>query len=111
MHKMHHRMQNDNWIKGADANKIFRIRLKAEAVLTIEEGAQTRIFEFNERHMHLNRLPKNVRLLGGTSAREAQTTAGMYEFEVVTGNAAYKEGERFYLTQAQAENAYFSNCR
>lgn len=30
----------------------------------------------------------------------------MYEFEVVSGNAAYREGERFYLTPAQAQRAY-----
>jgi hypothetical protein len=35
-----------------------------------------------------------------------QPSNGMYEFEVVTGNAAYREGERFYLTAAQAERVY-----
>ncbi len=31
----------------------------------------------------------------------------LYEFEVIAGNAAYSEGERFYLTPAQARSAYF----
>lgn len=45
-------------------------------------------------------LPKSARLV----ARKA--VAGLWEFEVVTGNAAYKTGEHFYLTQAQADRAY-----
>ena len=39
--------------------------------------------------------------------RQDPTVPGMYEFEVVTGNAAYREGERFYLTPAQAQRVYF----
>jgi hypothetical protein len=35
----------------------------------------------------------------------------MYEFEVIAENAAYKRGERFYLTPAQAKRAYFSGRR
>lgn len=30
----------------------------------------------------------------------------IYEFEVVTGNAAYRAGERFFLTAGQAQRAY-----
>jgi len=30
----------------------------------------------------------------------------MYEFEVVTGNASYREGERFYLTHGEAQRVY-----
>jgi hypothetical protein len=43
-------------------------------------------------------LPKHVRFLGA---------GRLYEFEVVAGNASYREGERFYLTPAQARRAYF----
>jgi hypothetical protein len=54
-------------------------------------------------------LPKCVRPLDGGWTQDAPTVqfAGqMVEFEVVTGNAAYREGERFYLTAAQAKYAY-----
>ncbi|HMK88384.1 MAG TPA: hypothetical protein VK446_01940 [Methylocystis sp.] len=47
-------------------------------------------------------LPKRARRLG----REPDTDADLCEFEVVAGNAAYQQGERFYLTRAQARNAY-----
>ncbi len=58
----------------------------------------------------LSRLPQNVRFLGEVPTEidyAPQPPHGMYEFEVVTGNAAYREGERFYLTPAQAQRAYF----
>ena len=65
--------------------------------------------EFIERGAPLRRLPKSVRMLG-KSAVEAgsapERSAPMYEFEVVTGNAAYRAGERFYLTAGQAQRAY-----
>lgn len=57
----------------------------------------------------LSLLPKNVLLLGEAAPLTGdapEPLAGLYEFEVVTGNAAYREGERFYLTQAQAKRAY-----
>jgi hypothetical protein len=47
-------------------------------------------------------LPKSVRRV----EREAAFESGLCEFEVVTGNAAYKTGEHFYLTRAQADQAY-----
>ncbi len=65
------------------------------------------------RSVHSPRLPKQVRLrarepLSGGPGSEPAPWTGVYEFEVVTGNAAYREGERFYLTPAQAARAYFS---
>jgi len=65
--------------------------------------------EFSERGAPLCRLPKSVRMLGKQPAepgRAPERGAAMYEFEVVTGNAAYRAGERFYLTAAQARRAY-----
>jgi hypothetical protein len=35
----------------------------------------------------------------------------MYEFEVIAENAAYRKGERFYLTPSQAKRAYFADRR
>jgi hypothetical protein len=46
-------------------------------------------------------LPRSVRLLAPPAEARA-----FCEFEVVTGNAAYREGERFYLTRAKAQRAY-----
>lgn len=56
----------------------------------------------------LRRLPRSVRLLGasGDAPRSQSGMYEFYEFEVVSGNAAYREGERFYLTPAQAQRAY-----
>ena len=48
----------------------------------------------------LGRLPKNARRIG------AAQPANLVEFEVVTGNASYCEGEHFYLTAEQARRAY-----
>lgn len=57
----------------------------------------------------LGQLPKNVRLVGGPDISLApQDQEKLYEFEVLTGNACYREGERFYLTPAQARRAYLS---
>lgn len=47
-------------------------------------------------------LPKKVRFVGPTGD---SASGGLLEFEVVTGNAAYGAGERFYLTPAQARRA------
>ncbi|HUI22557.1 MAG TPA: hypothetical protein VLZ74_16140 [Methylocella sp.] len=57
----------------------------------------------------LSWLPKQVRLIREVPAKAGNTgqlLTGMYEFEVAMGNAAYQEGERFYLTRAQAQQAY-----
>ncbi len=51
-------------------------------------------------------LPSKVRCLGKIATPSDQPSKGMYEFVVVKGNAAYREGERFYLTPAQAQRAY-----
>ena len=48
----------------------------------------------------LGRLPTNARRIG------AAHSANLVEFEVVTGNASYREGEHFYLTAEQARRAY-----
>ncbi len=70
-------------------------------------GAGTR--EFREQGASLRRLPKSVRFLGKWPADAdcaPDRSSGMYEFEVVTGNAAYQEGERFYLTHGEAQRVY-----
>lgn len=50
-------------------------------------------------------LPKSVRRVDQAAAFDAE----LCEFEVLTGNAAYKAGEHFYLTHAQAAQAYGTN--
>jgi hypothetical protein len=77
--------------------------------MAIAGGAGTWGREFREQGASLSRLPKNVRFLGEVPTKtgcEPQSTTLMYEFEVLTGNAAYREGERFYLTPAQAQRVY-----
>ncbi|MGA8172521.1 MAG: hypothetical protein WB816_17055 [Methylocystis sp.] len=72
------------------------------------------VLELSERSVGSNLLPKTVLLRGEFPTRDAgapQLAPGMYEFEVVTENAAYKKGERFYLTPSQAKRAYFSGQR
>lgn len=80
--------------------------MRGEAIL-VRDGGELGAF--------LGRLPRSVRFLGASPGRRGEAfrsqsgmhvVAGMYEFEVVSGNAAYREGERFYLTQAQAQRAY-----
>lgn len=63
-----------------------------EALLTILEKDEGAGFAL---------LPRSVRLLAAP-----QEARAFCEFEVVSGNAAYREGERFYLTQAKARRAY-----
>jgi hypothetical protein len=73
----------------------------------LDGGAGAR--EFREQGGSLSRLPKNVRFLGKWPAetdRAPEPSNGMYEFEVVTGNASYREGERFYLTHGEAQRVY-----
>ena len=75
--------------------------------MMIERGAGA--LTLDERALSLNRLPKSVRMLGRQPAEQDRTPelgAPMYEFEVLTGNAAYRAGERFYLTAGQAQRAY-----
>jgi hypothetical protein len=50
----------------------------------------------------LGLLPKSVRLLAASGAG----AEALCEFEVVSGNAAFREGERFYLTPSRALKAY-----
>lgn len=74
-----------------------------------DEGARNWVRDFREQGASLSRLPQNVRFLGEVLTEAdcmPQSSTGMYEFEVITGNAAYKEGERFYLTPAQAQRVY-----
>lgn len=55
----------------------------------------------------ISHLPKCVRFLREAPAgTDFIQSAGLYEFEVVKGNAAYREGERFYLTPLQAQRVY-----
>jgi hypothetical protein len=46
-----------------------------------------------------------VRLVGGAAQAGDGLDDGLLEFEVLKGNAAYGEGERFFLTPAQARRA------
>jgi hypothetical protein len=102
MHKMHDGIGNDNWICAAGLCFDPFGRGAMEATMTIDQGAGN----FWERSAHSLGLPKKVRLRGS-----ATPSAPVYEFEVIAGNASYREGERFYLTPAQAERAYFSARR
>jgi hypothetical protein len=80
--------------------------LSTVATMGMDQGA---VREFKEQGAPLNHLPKSVRFLGEAPTETdcmPNSSAGMYEFEVVTGNAAYREGERFYLTPAQAQRVY-----
>jgi hypothetical protein len=68
------------------------------------------IADFRQPGPFLSRLPKHVRLVNGAwgDGPIGPNSNDLYEFEVVTGNASYMEGERFYLTPGQAKIAYFS---
>jgi len=81
--------------------------------MRIDKIAGDRAPEFFERSANIVGLPKCVCFLGQESSQGdfVSPSSGVYEFEVVTGNASYREGERFYLTPAQAERAYFSGRR
>ncbi|HXY59502.1 MAG TPA: hypothetical protein VEH76_13085 [Methylocystis sp.] len=55
----------------------------------------------------LRLLPRSVRLVSPTSRLEAPASPeDLCEFEVVAGNAAYKQGEHFYLRRSKALRAY-----
>ncbi len=81
----------------------------------IEEGAGKRGRQICERNADATGLPKYACFLGKGPRAAPKTPTGfyerpdcdLYEFEVVTATAAYNKGERFYLTPAQAERAYF----
>jgi hypothetical protein len=69
--------------------------------------------DFRKRDASMSRLPKIARLIGGDRLvgacdpqPSAMRLAALYEFEALTGNASYREGERFYLTPAQARRIY-----
>lgn len=75
--------------------------------MAIDGGPEIR--EFRQQGASTGRLPKSVRLLGKRSIapdRASQCSAAMYEFEVVTGNASYRAGERFFLTAGEAQRVY-----
>jgi hypothetical protein len=81
----------------------------SEATMSIDQVAEIGIGEFAGQGASSSLLPKNVRFLGEAptvTEDVSRPSTGMCEFEVVTGNAAYREGERFYLTPAQARRAY-----
>ena len=71
-------------------------------------------WEIKEDGASLRRLPKSVRFLGewrpeadrSAELSAGEFSAGMYEFEVVKGNAAYRAGERFFLTPGEAHRVY-----
>jgi hypothetical protein len=107
MQKMHHRIGNDNWISGG-GDAYMQSMINGESVMLIELG----VADLAEHGAFLGQLPKNVRLVGGPDMGLApQDPDKLYEFEVLTGNACYREGERFYLTPAQARRAYLSQHR
>src|SRR5450631_4747833 len=106
MHKMHHIIGNENWILQVGGIYMHETNLSTVATMGMEQGA---VREFKEQGVSLSHLPKSVRFLGEVPAKTdciPQHSAGMYQFEVVTGNAAYREGERFYLTPVQAQRVY-----
>jgi hypothetical protein len=89
-------------------------REDGEAAMSVSEHSGSGVLELSGQRAHWGHLPKSVCLRSKPSAQNnpaLQPVVGMYEFEVVTGNAAYREGERFYLTPAQAKRAYFSGRR
>ncbi len=77
--------------------------------MTIDKNDGNCAPEFFERSANSVGLPKMVCFLGQETSHSP--SFGVFEFEVVTGNASYREGERFFLTPAQAERAYFSGRR
>jgi len=92
---MHHVIANDNWIDPQDRAISITV---TQGIRTVMEPLT--IFEKDD-GAGFALLPRSVRLL----AAPAEACA-FCEFEVVSGNAAYREGERFYLTQAKARRAY-----
>lgn len=74
--------------------------------MSYADGGEIAFLEEGAREAALRLLPKSVRLVERKARSAAASDAGLCEFEVVTGNAAYKKGEHFYLTQAQADEAY-----
>jgi hypothetical protein len=76
------------------ANKVF-----SRAVALAQSEANQRKREGETRALRM--LPREARLL-----RAPLDGEGMCEFEVTAGNAAWREGEHFYLTPAQARTAY-----
>jgi hypothetical protein len=72
------------------------------------------VLELSENCVNSNHLPRSVVLRGAPSARDddaRRPATEMYEFEVIAENAAYRKGERFYLTPSQAKRAYFADRR
>jgi hypothetical protein len=67
----------------------------AKSMRLREQDAETRA---------LRMLPREVKLLGAPDGERE----GLCEFEVTSGNAAWREGKHFYLTRAQARTAYAS---
>jgi hypothetical protein len=90
------------------------MRSNQEALMVIAETAADSSQDIYQRRTDLAGLPKSVRFLGDGARQNALPSVmarAICEFEVVKGNAAYRQGERFYLTPAQAESAYFSGRR
>lgn len=84
--------------------------------MSSEENVGKRRRRICERSAAATGLPKYACFLGRrprTAPTDFSAPPGcdFYEFEVVRANAAYHQGERFYLTPTQAERAYFSGRR
>ena len=72
------------------------------------------VLELSENCVNSNHLPRSVLLRRAPLAGDDEArrpAADMYEFEVIAENAAYRKGERFYLTPSQAKRAYFADRR
>lgn len=64
-------------------------------------------WETSEHDATFRLLPKSVRFVGPLSSLDAPASPeDLCEFEVLTGNAAYKQGEHFYLRRSRARRAY-----
>jgi hypothetical protein len=106
-------MQSETTIGFQDGFRVLVLlsEFVREPAMRIDKDGESGASEVLRRSAHSHPLPKQVRLRAGDALAGGANSpgAGVYEFEVVTGNAAYREGERFYLTPAQAARAYFSD--
>jgi len=70
-------------------------------------SAELKGWEISAHDAALRLLPRIVRFVGPMSVLEAPASPeDLCEFEVLTGNAAYKRGEHFYLKRSKALRAY-----
>jgi hypothetical protein len=99
MHKMHDGIESDN-LFFLDVGGLMRKLRQPRRNMTQQQTARLSVPNPPAQGGVLGRLPKNVRRVG------AALQPNLVEFEVVVGNASYREGEHFYLTAEQARRAY-----